>query len=325
MSVRSRWPRLFVFCIFIAALLGCQELQGLDPRERAEMEEIFAQARKYDEAGQYHEALVRYETILGRHPEFMSTRLNAAMSAYDAGEYQKANDHFEVLHKYGPNDWFVLRKLIQCNERLNKTEQVDEYRKQLDALRQQKGGSVVLKRYEGLTRDYIPVGSMHLIGYEFFEPKKHGRLWYFKLEDRNKNQVTAFLLEATPFHTNEGKRIFSLTEASFGWLKIWHVGPEGREYNWTRDRVLECLQGKRQPLVTRPLPPEYESLAAPAVAKAPGKTDPNEKLTSDDIDPDEAMAKERMRQNQDGTQPETPTPPPPGPPPKSPPAKQNRK
>ena len=292
MSVRLLLPRLLVFCVVIAALSGCQELQGLDPRERAEMEEIFAQARKFDEVGQYHEALVRYETILGRHPDFMSTRLNAAMSAYDAGEYQKANDHFEVLHKFGPSDWFVIRKLIQCNERLNKQEKVDEYRKMLEGLRQQKDGSAILKHYEGLTRDYIPIGTMHLIGYEFFEPKKHGRLWYFKLEDRSKNQVSAFLLEATPFFTNDGHRIFSLTEASFGWLKVWHVGPEGREYNWTRDRVIECLQGKRQPLVTRPLPPEFEALAAPAVAKAPGgKTDPNDKTDTQDEDPDETAAR----------------------------------
>lgn len=262
---------LGLLCLALAAIPGCQEGAGLDLRERAEMEQIFADARKFDDAGRFHEALVRYETILARHPDYMSTRLNAAMSAYDAGEYQKANDHFEVLHKYGSNDWFVIRKLIQCNERLNQTEKVEAYRKKLDELRAQKGGSAVLKRYEGLTRDYIPVGSMHLIGYEFFEPKKHGRLWFFKLEDKNKSQVSAFLLEATPFFNNDGKRLFCLTEASFGWLRIWHVGVEGRDYKWARDFVLDCLQGKRTPLVTKPLPPEYEAIAAPAIAKAPGK------------------------------------------------------
>jgi hypothetical protein len=265
--------RLLVLSLLTVVLLvapGCQEGAGLDPRERQEMEQIFAEARKLDDAGRYHEALVRYETILGRHPDYMSTRLNAAMAAYDAGEYRKANDHFEVLHKFGPNDWFVIRKLIQCNERLNDNEKVELYRKKLEGLREQKDGSAVLKRYEGLTRDYIPVGSMHLIGYEFFEPKKHGRLWFFKLEDKSKNQVSAFLLESTPFFTNEGKRIFTMTESSFGWLKIWHVGTEGREYKWARDFVLDCLQGKRTPLVTRPLPPDYQAVAPPAV-KAPGQ------------------------------------------------------
>jgi hypothetical protein len=261
---------LLLLCLLLLVAPGCQEGAGLDPRERAEMEQIFAEARKLDDAGRYHEALVRYETILARHPEYMSTRLNAAMSAYDAGEYQKANDHFEVLHKYGPDDWFVIRKLIQCNERMNQSEKVELYRKKLDTLREQKGGSAVLKRYEGLTRDYIPVGSMHLIGYEFFEPKKHGRLWFFKLEDKSKAQVSAFLLESTPFFTNDGKRIFTMTEASFGWLKIWHVGVEGREYKWSRDFVLDCLQGKRTPLVTKPLPPDYQAVVAPAI-KAPGQ------------------------------------------------------
>ena len=290
MAAMTMFYRVSLLLLALALLPGCQELDRVDPRERAELEVVFAEARKFDDAGQYHEALVRYETILGRHPEFMSTRLNAAMAAYDAGEYQKANDHFEVLHKYGPNDWFVVRKLIQCNERLAKPEKVDEYRKQLEALRRQSEGSEALKRYEGLTRDYIPVGSMHLIGYEFFEPKKHGRMWFYKLEDKSKNQISAFLLEATPFHTNEGKRIFCLTESSFGWLKIWHVGTEGRDYEWTRNIVLECLQGKRQPLVTRPLPPEYESIAAPAVARAPGKHDPNAPLDEDDKDTKEQDA-----------------------------------
>ena len=113
-----------------------------------------------------------------------------------------------------------------------------KFYKKLEELRHNKGGSLVLKRYEGLTRDYLPIGSMHLIGYEFFEPEKHGRLWFFKLEDKNKEQVSVFLLAATPFHENNGKRIFSLSEASFGWLRTWHVGPEGRDYEWTRDSGL---------------------------------------------------------------------------------------
>ena len=258
-------------CFLALCFCGCEEGTGVDPRERAELQRIFEEARRLDELGRYHEALVRYETILARRPEYMSTRLNAAMAAYDSGQYQKANDHFEVLHKYGPNDWFVIRKLIQCNERLGKPEAVEAYRKKLEALRQQKEGSLVLKRYEGLTRDFIPVGSMHLIAYEFFEPKKHGRLWYFKLEDKNKTQVSAFLVQATPYHDNSGKRLFSLTEASFGWMRVWHVGPESRDYKWSRDFVLECLQRKRLPLVTRPLPHEYEALAVPVPA-TPGPT-----------------------------------------------------
>jgi len=254
---------------------GCDETRGLDPRERAAMTMIFEEARILDEQGRFHEALVRYETVLARHPEFMSTRLNAAMAAYDAGAYEKAKNHFEVLHKYGPGDWFVIRKLIQCNERLGDKEAVELYRKKLDKLRAQAAGSVVLKRYEGLTRDYIPVGTMHLIGYEFFEPRKHGRLWFFRLEDKNKTPVTAFLLEATPYHDNSGKRLFSLTEATNGWMRIWYVGADGRDYSWTRDFVLSCLQGRRQPLVVRPLPPDYESIAAPDGARIPGEGKPS--------------------------------------------------
>ncbi len=266
-SLRARIAASFLAVLILGS--GCEEARGLDPRERAAMEVVFDDARRLDEAGRYHEALVRYETILARHPEFISTRLNAAMAAYDAGEYDKARAHFEVLHKYGPGDWFVIRKLIQCNERLGNTEAVAQYRAKLDRLRKQAEGSPLLKRYEGLTRDYIPVGSMHLIGYEFFEPQKHGRLWFFRLEDKTKAPVTAFLLQATPFHDNEGRRIFCLTEATNGWMRIWHVGIEGREYAWTRNVVLECLHGKRQPLVTKPLPADYEALAAPDAAPEP--------------------------------------------------------
>ncbi|MGD0089626.1 MAG: hypothetical protein ABSE73_06870 [Planctomycetota bacterium] len=255
---------------------GCEEGRDLDPREREAMQAIFAEARRLDESGRYHEALVRYETILARHPEFMSTRLNAAMAAYDSGQYQKSADHFELLHQAGPGDWFVIRKLIQCYERLADKEKVALYRKKLERLRQQKDGSLVLKRYEGLTRDYIPLGTMHLIGYEFFEPKKHGRLWFFRLEDKSKASVSAFLLQATPFHNNAGLRLFCLTEAANGWLRIWHVGAEGRDYNWTRDVVLDCLHGKRTPLVTKPLPPDYEALAAPdaGISGPPEKDEP---------------------------------------------------
>jgi len=257
--------------VVLLVLSGCEEMKNLDPRERAELQRVFAEARTLDEMGRYHEALVRYETILARHPEYMSTRINAAMSAYDSGQYQKACDHFLVLHKVGPSDWFVIRKLIQCNERLERPDDVAKYRAKLETLRQATG-NVALKHYEGLTRDYIPVGSMHLIGYEFFEPRKHGRLWFFRLEDKNKAPVSAFLLEATPFHDASGRRMFSLVESANGWLRIWHVGIDGRDYKWTRDVVLECLQGKRQPLVTKPLPPDYEALAAPDTIQAPAGT-----------------------------------------------------
>jgi tetratricopeptide (TPR) repeat protein len=265
---KIRMPAFFALLLLLG---GCEEGKNINPRERAELEAIFAQARALDEVGRYHEALVRYEAILARRPEYMSTRLNAAMSAYDSGQYEKARGHFEILHKYGPGDWFVIRKLIQCCERLNDKEGIETYRKKLEKLRQHAEGSIVLKRYEGLTRDYIPIGSMHLIGYEFFDPKKHGRLWFFRLEDKNKAQISSFLLQATPFHDNSGKRMFSLTEACNGWLRIWHVGVEGREYDWTRQAVLDCLHGKRTPLVTKPLPPDYEALAAPDAPK-PGET-----------------------------------------------------
>src|SRR5258707_9939895 len=110
--------RMALRALLAAALLlfsGCEEeqMRGLPPHEKAELEKLFAEARQLDDAGRYHEALVRYETILGLHPEFVSTRLNAAMAAYDSGQYQKSADHFEMLHNAAPTDWLVVRKLIQ--------------------------------------------------------------------------------------------------------------------------------------------------------------------------------------------------------------------
>lgn len=263
--------RCIALLLLLSLFTGCEEeMRGLDPHERAELERMFEDARQLDAKGRFHEALVRYETILALHPEFVSTRLNAAMAAYDSGQYQKSADHFEVLHKAGPKDWFVIRKLIQCYERIGRDEQVRIYRAKLETLRQQKE-SVILKGYEGLTRDYIPMGSMHLIGYEFFEPKKHGRLWLFKLEDKNRETVSTFLLEATAFHDASGRRLFCLSEANRGWLNIWTVGPEGRDYKWVRDVVIESLQGKREPMMTKPLPSDYVAIAIPEVAGPPGE------------------------------------------------------
>ncbi len=264
----TRWVALLLALVFVSACGS--ELRGLNLRERAELERMFEDARQLDAKGRFHEALVRYETILATHPEFVSTRLNAAMAAYDSGQYQKSADHFEVLHKAGPKDWFVIRKLIQCYERIGRDEQVRIYRAKLDALRQQKE-SVILKGYEGLTRDYIPMGSMHLIGYEFFEPKKHGRLWLFKLEDKNRETVSTFLLEASAFHDANGRRLFCLSEANKGWMNIWNVSTDGRDYKWVRDVVIECLQGKREPLITKPIPSDYVAIAIPEVAGPPGE------------------------------------------------------
>jgi tetratricopeptide (TPR) repeat protein len=227
------------------------------------MRALFAEARTLDAAGKHHEALVRYETILGRHPNWMSTRLNAAMAAYDSGQYEKATGHFELIHKYGPNDWFIVRKLIQCYERLGRDQKVAEFRKKLTDLRNRKDGSPLLNSFQGFTRDYIPVGTMHLIGYEFFEPQKHGRFWLFKLEDHHRTPLSIFLVHSSPFHNSNGQRLFYVTEACPGWMRVWYVGAEGRSYEWSRTCVTEILQSKRSPLIVKPVPLDLKVLQVP--------------------------------------------------------------
>ena len=258
--------RLAAFGILLLLLPGCEEKTGPDEEE---MRAIFEEARKLDSEGRHHEAMVRYETILARHPDWMSTRLNAAMAAYDSGQYDKALGHFELLYKFAPTDWFIMRKLIQCYERLERKDKVEELRGKLAALRARGDGSPLLKSYQGFTRDYLPVGTGHLIGYEFFEPQRHGRLWLFRLEDRHRKPLTAFLLESSPFHGSDGRRIFYLTEACPGWLRLWYAGPEGREYEWARQRVLEVLQGRHAPLVVKPLPQDVQAFEIPG--EAPGQ------------------------------------------------------
>ncbi|MCZ7647238.1 MAG: hypothetical protein M5U26_18615 [Planctomycetota bacterium] len=254
-------PPRIAWALGLAVLLllpGCEEPVGPDD---AEMRRIFEEARELDRQGRYHEAMVRYETILARHPNWMSTRLNAAMAAYDSAQYQKAVEHFEILHKYGPKDWFVIRKLVQCYERLDNRMKINEYRQKLLDLRLHKDGSEVLKSFQGFTRDYIPVGTTHLIGYEFFDPQEHGKLWYFKLEDLHRKPLSGFLVEASPYFDAQGRRMFYITESCPGWMRVWFLGTiptaEGglRDYHWARTRVEEILQGKHRPLVVKPLPP----------------------------------------------------------------------
>lgn len=261
--------RLWAFACLLALLIQCGCEQEKVTEDEAEMRAIFAKARELDAQGEYHKAMVHYETILARHPNWMSTRLNAAMAAYDSGQYSKAVGHFELLHKYGPKDWFVIRKLIQCHEHLKNDEKVEEFRKKLHELREHKDGSLLLKRYQGYTRDYIPVGTNHVIGYEFFDYKKHGRLWYFKLEDHHRTAISGFLVEASPFFDAEGHRIFYISESLPGWLRVWHVGPlptqrDGeRDYTWAKKFIFEILQGARQPLVVKPLPQDLQLLDVP--------------------------------------------------------------
>jgi tetratricopeptide (TPR) repeat protein len=253
---------IFLAALALLAPTGCEpEKPGAD--EEA-MRALFEEARKLDSEGRHHEALVRYETILGKHPTWMSTRLNAAMAAYDSGQYQKAIGHFELIHKYGPTDWFIVRKLIQCYERVGREDKVDEFRKKLTELRNRQDGSPLLKSYQGFTRDYIPVGTtMHLIGYEFFEPDKHGQFWLFKLEDLHRTPLSIFVIHSSPFHNGSGQRLFYLTEACPGWMRVWYVGPEGRNYDWARKQVTEILQSKHAPLMVKPVPLDLDLLNVP--------------------------------------------------------------
>ncbi len=252
--------------LLLLGFLACEEQPTVDEDK---MKSIFEAARELDAEGRYHEAMVMYESILAVHPTWMSTRLNAAMAAYDSGQYTNAVGHFELLHKYGPTDWFVIRKLIQCYERLKRIDKVDAYRAKLADLRKRKDGSEVLKKYEGFTRDYIPIGTKHMIGYEFFDPQKHGRLWFFKLENHHRKPISSFLVEASPFHTNKGHRIFYITEFQPGWMRVWHIGEEGRKYQWSREFVMAILQGKHRPLVVKPLP------AGLMVQELPGRENPD--------------------------------------------------
>jgi tetratricopeptide (TPR) repeat protein len=251
--------RSSIFFIFFAATL-LSSACGRPPQNKPDLEvrAIFDEALRLDKEGRHHEALVRYETVLGRHPGFVSTRLNAALAAYDSGQYAKAVEHFNILRVNAPGDWFVLRKLIQCHERLGDEQKVAELRKELRRLRADPQGSLVLKRYKGFTRDFIPVGELRLIGYEFFEPKEHGRLWYFRLEDAQSRRRAAFLLESTPHLSPDGRRVYCLSETAPGYLRVWQVGPEGRAYEWTRAFVVEAIAGKKRPLLERPLPEDAD-------------------------------------------------------------------
>lgn len=263
----------FIIPVLLCLLMsGCEEQVNKEDAE--EMRALFEEARALDRKGDYHLALIRYEAILARHPTWMSTRLNAAMSAYDSGNYPKAAGHFEILHKYGPKDWFVIRKLIQTYERMGRKDKVNAYRAKLAELRKLKDGSELLKQYQGFTRDYIPVGNMHIIGYEFFDPAKHGRMWLFKLEDRHRRPISTFLVEASPFHNNDGRRLFYLTERQKGWLRLWYVGVEGRDYDWSRKRVMEVLQGKRRPMVVKPLPAGLAVPGLPGLNDGPSASKP---------------------------------------------------
>ena len=57
-----------------------------------------------------------------------------------------------------------------------------------------------------------------------------------------------------------------LSEANRGWMNIWNVGVDGRDYKWVRETVIECLQGRREPLVTKPLPADYVTIAIPEIS-----------------------------------------------------------
>jgi hypothetical protein len=239
----------------LCLLAGCVEPPP-EPRsaEEERLRSLFIEARRLDDEGRHHEALVRYETILARHPEWSSTRLNAAMAAYDSGQYVKAAEHFEFMHQLAPKDWYIIRKIIQCRERLGDRMAVDRWRDLLADMRRRKDGGVILKTHAGFARDYLPVQDMHLIGYEFFDPEQHGRHWLFRLEDRERRPVTTFLVEKSPFTARDQQPIFHVREHSPGWLRVWHVGPEGSDYDWSRALVRECLSGKRLPLAVKPLP-----------------------------------------------------------------------
>ena len=264
---------LSTLCLTCLGLLVWTGLSGCTPEQpgadEEEMKRLFEEARKLDEKGDHHEAMTVYESILAKHPNSMAAHFNAGMSAYDSAQYPKALGHFEMLYKYSPKDWFIIRKLIQCYERLERPDKVDYYRKKLEELRTKQDGAEVLKTFQGFTRDYVPVGSMHLIGYEFFDPKKSGKLWFFKLEDAYRRPISSFLLEASPFHLNNGRRMFYLTESSNGWMRIWYAGENGRDYAWTRTLVLEVLSGKRTPLACKPLPPGTQAFEEPGQENVP--------------------------------------------------------
>jgi len=253
---------VFALCA-IAALCLCGCVEEKVGEDEPEMRRIFAEARRLDNEGKHHEALIKYELILAKHPEWMSTRFNAAMAGYDAGEFDKAANHFEILHKFGPTDWFVIRKLIQCYERLEKKDKVEKFRQMLTDLRNRQDGSPLLKQYQGFTRDYIPIGTLHLIGYEFFDPHKHGKLWFFKLEDQHRKPLSSFMVESSPFHDNDGHRLFYITESCPGWMRVWYVGPEGKDYDWSRKTIVDILSGKCQPLCVKPLPADVEIFDVP--------------------------------------------------------------
>jgi tetratricopeptide (TPR) repeat protein len=118
--------------------------------------------------GNPKEAAVRFERALATNPKHVDAAYNAGQSYYDAKDFAKAAQRWEVAAKLQADDFSIWKKLVQAYVALDKAPQVKKARDKVFALWKTTKDPEI-KKLKSYVYDQLDVGKYHVYVYEAFE------------------------------------------------------------------------------------------------------------------------------------------------------------
>ena len=106
-----------------------------DPAKVAELHDRFVQGLQLLQQGKSEDALAIFDGILKEVPNAPGSLYMAGTVELSLGQPEKALDYLNPLYALNPKDYKPIVLLIQANQELHRDIRVDEYRKELFAIR----------------------------------------------------------------------------------------------------------------------------------------------------------------------------------------------
>ena len=151
-----------------------------------------------DDLKRPQEALEKYAAAVAADPTNVDAAYNAAQKHYNAKNFAKALEYWSHARRHAPEDFDVVKKVLQALHALDRVDEAAKAREELLALRKRSRDPRVQKLREFVFEQF-DVAGVHVFAYETIEPAGDVRAIYtYTLSDAQERPTTRIQVVSTP-------------------------------------------------------------------------------------------------------------------------------
>lgn len=145
--------------------------------------------------GRDKEALARWNSAIKADPKNVDAWYNAAQTYYNYHQFKSALAYWKKAQALTPNNFEINKKVLQAFNALHERMEAAQARTALITL-WRNSQDPHTKALTEFCFDQRDVGKIHIYAYETFEPeRKNGRIYTFRLADKNNHVIGLVTLE----------------------------------------------------------------------------------------------------------------------------------